>query len=216
MTFLFLIASASYAQEKTATPSAETNKEAVEKIKKIAENVIEEGVKNKAISGKIIEIGTEEIVIEDLNNKKITVSLFITDYYQVMGSKFSEIKKDSLKKGDYIFVTGPLVGDTVTANAVYKDTSYFFISGKVATVNKSDYSVDIITVDKRRVIVDIESSTKQNLLNIKTKKTDKIGFSKLKEGDSLHVVIKGFRLMSSDERYQASRILVLPNEYFLQ
>lgn len=211
--FIFNFFSNVYAQESKSTESASTNSEAVEKIKQIAENVVEDSKQTKAHSGRIIQIKDEEIVIEDIDGKKLRVSIFITEYFQV-GSKISEIKKESLKIGDYIFVTGPEVGGVVTANSIFKDTNYFFLSGKIATINKSDFNLEIITLDKRRVTVDVESYTKQNSMNIKSLKVEKTGFSKLKEGDSLHVVVKG--LNKNSDKVSAIRYLIIPNEFFLQ
>lgn len=206
------------AQEK-ATSSATVQieqDETIEKIKKIAENVVSKDAKDKAFSGTVFEIDNDELIVSGSDGRKVTVSLFITDFYQVGVSKFSEIKKEAIKKNDYVFVTGPQVGETITANAIYKDSSYFFITGKIATINKSDFSIDVLTIDKRQIIVDIESTTKQNMYNIKTKKSDKIGFSKLKEGDSVHIVVRGLISEITKDRVTANRLFVVPNEYFLQ
>ena len=119
-------------------------------------------------------------------------------------------------KGNYIFVTGPEIGETVTANEVYKDTQYIIMSGKITEVNQDDFTVKIVTIDKSDYELDIEKSTKLKLLDIKTFETDSIGFSKLKEGDSVHAVVKGDPENPDITRFNAIKLLIIPNEYFLQ
>ncbi|QQS43838.1 hypothetical protein IPM65_06925 [Candidatus Roizmanbacteria bacterium] len=113
-------------------------------------------------------------------------------------------------------MTGPEIGDSITANAVYRDQQYLVISGKITNVTSEDFTVNVLTVDKTDYVLDVESKTSQKMLNIKTLETEKIGFSKLKEGDSVHVVVKGNPENTSQTRFTAERLLVIPNEYFLQ
>ena len=54
------------------------------------------------------------------------------------------------------------------------------------------------------------------MLDIKTLELSKIGFSKLKEGDSVQVVVKSNGLNLKQTRFDAEKILIIPNEYFLQ
>ncbi len=214
--FLFLNLFFPVSAQDNASDSAVTKDDAVEKIKKIAENAVDDESRNKVYVGYVFDIKDDELVLVGESGEKITVSLFITDFYQIGATKMTEIKKENIKKNDYIFVRGPQLGDTITANAVYKDTAYFFIAGKIATIDKANFSIDLVTFDKRQVAIDIETSTKQNMFNIKSKKSDKTGFSKLKEGDSVHVVVKGISDLIDEDRYTASRLYVVPNEFFLQ
>ncbi|EKE14431.1 MAG: hypothetical protein ACD_12C00509G0001 [uncultured bacterium] len=53
------------------------------------------------------------------------------------------------------------------------------------------------------------------MINIKTLLKETIGFSKLKEGDTVHFVVKKTGTEKNNE-YSAYKILVIPQEYFIK
>jgi len=72
-----------------------------------------------------------------------------------------------------------------------------------------------MVADKTVYTLSIETSTKQQIVNIKTLETERIGFSKIKEGDSIHFVVK----VNGDEKnneYSTEKILIVPQEYFMK
>ena len=186
---------------------------------KVAEKVEElKDQKKQAVSGVVQEMTDGAISILNSDSEKVEVEVddTLTSFYEVVGSKIKEITLDDISKGEYIFITGPEIGETVTANAVYKDTQYLVMSGKITEVNKDDFTIKIVTVDKSNYVLDIEKRTDQNLLDIKTLETDSIGFSKIKEGDAIHVVVEGDPEKPDQTRFTAIKFLIIPNEYFLQ
>ena len=213
-----IIAVPVFSQSPTSTPSGSLTEE-VDKLKeKVAEKVEQLKETDKAVAGIVAELDKNEWTLTDADGKKVSISIddTLTDFFDIAGTKTTDLKQDDIEKGDYVFVTGPEIGDSITANAVYRDQQYMVISGKITNVTSEDFTIHVLTVDKTDYILDIESKTSQKMLNIKTLETEKIGFSKLKEGDSVHVVVKGNPENTSQSRYTAQRLLVIPNEYFLQ
>lgn len=90
------------------------------------------------------------------------------------------------------------------------------MTGKITNVNSEDFTVDMIALDKTNYTLDVQTQTSQQMLNIKTLELEKIGFSKLKEGDSIHVVVLSNLENPKTTRFDAERILIVPNEYFIQ
>ena len=57
-------------------------------------------------------------------------------------------------------------------------------------INKDSFNIEVLTNDKNTYSLDFESDTKQSMLNIKSLELEKAGFGKIKEGDTLHFVVK--------------------------
>ncbi|HRN70197.1 MAG TPA: hypothetical protein PLS49_03340 [Candidatus Woesebacteria bacterium] len=188
----------------------------VDKLKeKVAETVSEmRGKTEKAISGVVQSITKSELVINDKYTARLDNTL--TKYYEIAGTSTKDLNAEDIKKGDYVFVRGPEISSEITANAVYKDTPYMVLTGKITEVNSEDYTVKIISLDKINYTLDIQTRTNQQMLNIKTLEVEKIGFSKLKEGDSIHVVVQANLENANTTRFDAERFLIIPNEYFIQ
>ncbi len=228
MCLLLLTCSFAYAQDatesakKTSSSSAVVDKD-IKNLKEKLEIYTESQKKDeRAISG-IAKVKDEIIIVKDEEEDKeytIKIEDALTHFYQIIGSTKKEIKKGDIKSGDFLIVSGPVVDKTIQANAVYIDEAYIVASGKVFEVNKSDYYIKIITQDKEEIILDIESFTKQNILNIKTLEIEKIGFSKFKEGDTVHFTASKDDSSAGENsmpnRYAAEKILISPQEYFMK
>ena len=205
-----------------AQPAAETSEvieKEVDKLKdKIAEQVEELNVNNKAIAGMIQDIVGNSIFIINNDGQRVEASVdeTLTSYYEVSGTQLKELKAEDFEIDEYVFVTGPEIGETITANAVYKDTPYRVFSGKIVEVNEDDFTVRIAAIDKSTYMLDVETSTNVLLMDIDTLETTKIGFSKLKEGDAVHAVIELDPAAPEKTQYPAEKLLVIPNEYFIQ
>lgn len=193
--------------------------EEVDKLKeKVAETVSElKGSTEKAVSGVVEAVDDDSLVVsQDGDTYTIKLDDTLTQYYEIAGTAIRDIKQDTIQKGDYVFVLGPEISAEITANAVYKDTSFMVITGKITEVNSDDYTVNIISLDKTNYTLDIQTATNQQMLNIETLEVEKIGFSKLKEGDSIHVVVAANLENPDSTRFDAERLLIVPNEYFIQ
>ncbi len=204
--------------EKAISPTTALDAE-VDKLKeKVAEKVLGLKEKNEKATAGIVKSIAGDMVVTTDEGKDITVSLddTLTSYYEVRGTVIAEIKKENVKKGEYVFIQGPEINGDITANAIYKDQKFMILSGKITEVNADDFTVTIITLDKTTYTLDVQTGTTQQLLNIKTFVPERIGFSKLKEGDSIHVVVEANLENPKTDRYDAEKILIIPNEYFIQ
>jgi hypothetical protein len=184
---------------------------------KIANKVMEiRKQNNKAISGFVQNIEGDKMKLKndgDINQVKFDDSL--TKVFRVIGLTKKEIKKEDIKINDYVIVSGVVVDNTITANVVLIDENFLANSGKITEINKDDYNIKVLASDKNTYSLDIETSTKQYMLNIKTLLSEVIGFSKLKEGDTVHFVVKKTG-EEKNNNYSAYKILVIPQEYFIK
>lgn len=89
-------------------------------------------------------------------------------------------------------------------------------SGKITEVNKDDYYIKVITSTKDTITLDIENATSMTMMDIKSLEAAKVGFSKLKEGDTIHFTVKRTGDEKEQNRYSAERLLIIPQEYFLK
>lgn len=204
---------------KVPTPTGSELDDEVDKLKEKVAATVEglKGEKEQATVGEVESVDADSLVVlQDGEKKIVTLDDTLTQYYEISGTSTKDLKKDDIEKGEYVFILGPDINGEVTANAVYRDVSYSILSGKITDVNSDDYTVSIVSLDKTNYILDIQTKTVQQMLNIKSLKVEKIGFSKLKEGDSIHVVVKTNLENKSSTRFDAVRFLIIPNEYFIQ
>jgi len=210
------------AQETSPSPTVEVSTVEEQQIKdlkeKIATKVAEINEKNtKAISGYITNIKDKIINIKnDDGDYEVKTDETITKYFQISGSRTSEIKLQTLKKGNYIIANGLVNDKKIDANFIYIDEAYSVKSGKVSEINNDDYYIKTVTLEKETYILDIESYTKKQMLNIKTLQLETIGFSKIKEGDTIHFVIKKTSEKNENNRFSAQKILIIPQEFFIK
>src|SRR3990167_10281498 len=184
----------------------------VDKLKeKVAEKVSELSKNEDRVTSGVVSKVADSSLTLGKNEIEISIDDTLTTYYEVQGSAIREIKQDDIAKNDYTFVIGPEINGVITANAVYKDQKYMVISGKITKVNQSDFSIEIVSLDKTAYTLDIQTQTTQRMLNIKSLAIEAIGFSKLKEGDAIHVVVKSDPEKPEATRFDAERLLIVPN-----
>lgn len=209
------------AQTITLTPSpAPTGAidKDIENLKeKIANKVLEIRKKNnKAVSGFVVSNDGSQMKID--NNGEQNLVKFdetLTKYFQVVGTQKKEIRADDIEKNDYVIVSGVVVDNVITANVVLIDENLLVDSGKITVVDSDNFNIQVLTSDKKTYSLDIETNTKQSIINIKTLEMEQIGFSKLKEGDTVHFVVKDTN-EEKNNHYSALKILVIPQEYFIK
>jgi len=170
----------------------------------------------KALSGFVTDTKTLTFKTDAGDSYQIKVDDVLTKFFQITGATKKEIKQSQIETGDYIIVTGPVVDKTISANFVYVDSKYLVKNGKITEVDKEAYSIKVTTAEKDNFALDIESSTKQQILNIKTLEVEKVGFSKIKEGDTIHFVVIKTGQEKEANRFPAEKILIIPQEYFIK
>ena len=212
------------ALESTGSASTAIDKGAKLLIEKLATKVEETRKKDQiAYAGLITKIEDPIIIVSSINGtdeKKYSVKIddTLTTLLRIVGTSTKELKKSDLKIGDYVIITGQMLNDTLEANEVYIDEQFLVRTAKITEISKSDYYLKVITYDKDEYTLDIQNSTRQFMLNVKTKEIEKSGFSKLKEGDTIHFVVSKTNPGEGKEknRYDAVRILVVPQEFTAQ
>ena len=215
-----------YAQTPTTTPTAsggaqlaQPEKEVQDLKEKIAKKVDELTKKKKTgISGIVQTISKTKIEIEAEDGTPYAVELddVLTKYYVITGTKRAEGALSTLAKGDFVIIVGPETNGTVVANAIYKDEQYLVGSGSVTEINQTGFYLKVVTTQKDSLTIDVENNTKRILVDSKTLEFETIGFSKIKEGDIVHYVLKKTGEEREINRYSAIRIVVLPQEYFMK
>jgi hypothetical protein len=211
----FLISFVILAQEKVSTSSSEKEVEILKE--KIASKVAQlRQENNQAVSGKIINLSENQIEIKDNNDKKILIKLdpTLTKYYRIKNNQKKEINLSDLEKNNYVVVSGITTDKGINANLIFIDEKYLVEFGRVIEINKDSYWLKINTITNENIILDIETYTKQLMLNIKDLQLEKTGFSKIKEGDMINFVAKDEK--NENNRFSAQKIIVIPQEYFLK
>ncbi len=201
----------------SASPTVVVDKD-IQKLKdKIANKVSEiRKENNKAISGFVLNIDGNNMKLDntgDVNQVKFDDTL--TKAFRVLGTTKKEIKTSDIAKGDYAIVSGVVADNVITANVVLIDENFLVDSGKITEINKDTYNIKVLTSDKNTYSLDIETGTKQYMINIKTLVREVIGFSKLKEGDMVHFVVKKTAEQKNND-YSGVKILIIPQEYFIK
>jgi len=209
------------ALDASSSASAAIDKGAKQLIEKLATKVEETRKRDqKAYVGLITKIDNSSMTISSINGedeKKYAIKIddTLTAIYKIVGASKKELKKADLTVGDYVIVTGQMLNDTLEANEIYIDEQFMVRTAKITELSKTDYYLKVITYDKDEYTLDIQSSTRQFMLNGKTKEIEKSGFSVIKEGDTVHFVVSKTNPGAGKEknRYDAVRILVVPQEF---
>lgn len=201
----------------SASPTVVVDKDIQQLKDKIANKVSEiRKENNKAISGFVLSINENTMKLnnnQDVNQVKFDDTL--TKAFKILGTTKKEIKTSDIEKNDYAIVSGVVADNIITANVVLIDENFLVDSGKITEINKENYNIKVLTSDKNTYSLDIDTGTKQYLINIKTLERETIGFSKLKEGDMAHFVVKKVG-DEKDNNYSAVKILIIPQEYFIK
>ncbi len=209
----------------TASVSAIPEDATIKQLKeKVANKVAEMRKKDqKAVSGVITSVKDNTLVISttqgiETMTYEITLDGELTQFYAVSTGVKKELKTSDLKVGNYIIVAGPIVGKTIQANMVYVDERYIVKSGTITEINTTDFSFKVLTLDKSEYAIDIESSTSPFMMNIKTSELEKTGFSKVKEGDTIHFVgvLAEGKKIDSKVSITAKKYIIIPQEYFIK
>jgi len=207
--------------DATGSATSSIDKDAKLLIEKLATKVEETRKKDqKAYVGVITKVQESIVSISSMNGtdeKKYSIKIddTLTAIFRIVGTAKKELKKTDLKVGDYILVTGQMLDDTLEANEIYIDEQFIVQTAKIMELSKTDFYLKVITYDKDEYTLDIQNSTRQFMLNVKTKEIEKSGFTKIKEGDTVHFVVSKTNPGARKEknRYDAVRIFVVPQEF---
>jgi Cu/Ag efflux protein CusF len=201
----------------SSSPTVVIDKDIQQLKDKIANKVSEiRRQNNKAVSGFVVS--NDGNIMKINNNSEENQVKFddtLTKYFKIAGAQKKEIKADDIKKNDYAIVSGVVADNIISANVVLVDENFLVDSGKITEINKDSYNIKVSTSDKNIYSLDIETYTKQFIVNIKTIDLERVGFSKIKEGDTVHFVVKKTN-EEKNNNYSAIKILIIPQEYFIK
>lgn len=207
--------------EPTSTQSTKSSiiDKSIELLKqRIATSVakIEKSV-SKLNIGHISKIDKAGIEIKAKDGKlfKVIIDNTITKVYLLSGITKKEVKSDTLALNDYVIISGPPLENSITANNIYIDEEFIVSSGKITEIDNSEFTIKVITVDKDNYTLNIENSTRQLMLDVRTNAMNTTGFSKIKVGDTIHFVAKK-PLDNKTLTITPQKILIIPQEYFMK
>lgn len=166
----------------------------------------------KIISGKLSKKSNDSFEVEQEDKKIYSVDF---DQNLIKIISLDSLDKETvdyanLKKGDYLIIEGNLIDNSIVPIVIYKSSLYVVDSGKITDINQDDFNLDIFSGKKDSITLDIETTTKQLGIDLKTLKIAKYGFSKIKTGDIIHFAA----IQNKKGRYSAIRTLVIPQEIF--
>ncbi|MFS8158914.1 MAG: hypothetical protein ACMG6E_01635 [Candidatus Roizmanbacteria bacterium] len=190
--------------------------EKVQVLKEKLENKVAEISKTnkKILSGVIDKIAEGSVTVKSRDEKIYTVTID-KDFSDIKSVStkglLTKLKYAELASGDYVVIEGFQLETDVNANKIYRQTPLKMIEGQITNVNETN-SLDIVTSDKIEMTIDIETTTSQQMVNAKTLKIEKAGFSKYKVGDHVTAAIKS----TDTKKVSATRILLIPQEYFVK
>lgn len=199
-----------------ATNSATVSQERQEQIKELRERVAsrvaelrEKG--RRAFYGQIKSISGGIIILTTKQGEKTVLTNEDTSFFRIGSGSRKTIALKDLSVGETITAFGQVeIGkEQLTAKVIIAKVLPININGQVVGVDVEEGTITVETPKNKSMTVDIETTTKI-LVWEKGKGLQKLGLSKIKVGDRVHV--NGFIPSKSQEtnRITANRILVLP------
>ncbi len=214
-----------FSQEKKATPEGAVildNKDIENFKEKIASKVAEIQKKNETeevVAGFLSKKDSNQItIISSENNENYFIKLddVLTKYYLISGKSIKEITFDKLEKDNYLIAVGVKEEKILNANKIYIDENFIIKTGQITEINKANYQLEVIGSEKNNYLIDIETSTKQFMINPKSYQIETIGFSKIKQGDFVSFIAKRESYDIKNNQYSAFKILIIPQEFFVK
>lgn len=199
------------------SPTKPQSKEIVDFKEKLASQVAKLSKKNKkAVAGIVDSIDSKKFKVktDDEGDFEVKIDPDLTKFFLITLAGKTEKNISTLKKGAYVIVGGVLVDRVIEGNVIYQDEQFLADAGKIVAINASDNSIDVVTLAKETYTLDVAVATRLQIINIKTLESERTTFTKIKEGDSVHFVVK--KATNVKNRFNAVRILVIPQEYFIK
>jgi hypothetical protein len=207
------------AESLVATDSASTGTPSdIRKLRDRLASVVAELRKKdeQVIAGEVKSIDTTNLEVDTISSivEKIQIDDTLTKYYRISGAAKEEITQKDVKQGSYVIVTGLRTEGSFSANEIYIDEPFDSKAGRITEIDSNTNTFKLETFDKETLTVVINKSAYQEYLNPKTAAVEQGGFTKMKEGDTAHVVYALKSIKSQTTTITPARILVIPVGYF--
>lgn len=136
------------------------------------------------LEGNIIKIDANQFVL-NTSDKEYTVNFDpeTIKIYSLLQKETKETNKDALKKDQNIVINGYFLDKELSAKIIYIQSATEPITGQIIDINKSEYTITIITTSKEEITLDIEKDTIQNRTTLKDLTIKSSGFSEYKVND---------------------------------
>ncbi len=197
--------SASAAAEKSL--SEKLNKQISQLKERIASRVAELNlVEKRGIIGTVTETSADKITVTDLAGKTRIIDVDEITKFSSPSAKNSFGISD-LTKGTKISILGLYnkQSQQILARFIDSFVTPVFLSGRIADLDKKNYTVMLISEDKKETLVDIQTFSTISS-HSKEDGISKLGFSKLNIGN--RIMVTGFPGKNNPTLLVASRILV--------
>lgn len=189
--------------------SEKLNKQISQLKERIASRVAELNlVEKRGIIGTVIETSADKITVMDLSGKTRIIDVDEITKFSSPSAK-NGFGISDLTKGTKISVLGLYnkQSQQILARFIDSYVTPVFLSGRIADLDKKNYTITIIQEDQKQTVVDVQSLTTISSF-FKDDGLSKIGFSKLTIGD--RIMVTGFPDKKDPSLLVASRILSLP------
>ena len=170
----------------------------------------------KALAGFVSEINENSLKITTNNAEEYSVDLddLLTKYFSISGNSINDLNREDISVGNYLIITGPVDGKIISANNIYIDSQFVSGSGIVSQVNQGSSLLTVITLENNTLEIKVETSTERQILDIESLELEPVNFTTIKTGDVVHFIYQKTNEENTNDRYSASKILVIPQEYF--
>jgi hypothetical protein len=192
----------------TPTPTISKNNQLDQLRAKIASKVAELKLTEKrGIIGTVTEsTGTQITVLDSKGDKRFVDIDELTKFSSPADKGFgiSDIEKD-----DVLGILGIYNKQSkrILARDVNLITIPVFITGVVASINKDEYSLNVITDLQKESVIDIENVTRTFAYS-NSDGLAKSGFSKISEKEN--IVVVGYQNKTDKNRVSATRVILFP------
>lgn len=168
------------------------------------------------IAGQVKSIDTTSIEIDTIAGsvEKLQLDDLLTKYYQISGAAKEEIQQKDIKSGQYAIVTGFRAEGSLSANEIYLDEPFDSKAGRIIEIDGDNYTFKLESFDKETLTVSIDRNVTQEILNAKGTGLETGGFTRLREGDTVHIVYPVKSIKQQTTFVTPTRLLVIPLAYF--
>lgn len=175
----------------------------VAELRSVVKRAMYGSVKSISLTSATVETKTKDIKIELTDDVSVS---------QIISGKRVNLDLDTLEVKDAVTVFGTYdeTLDLLKAQYIFIESAVQTtrVKGTVANVDAEEFSLIVNTAEGRSITIDIEKSTKTTIWTA-SGGIVKGGFSKIKVGDTVHVV--GSPVAKTENHISASRILDLGN-----
>lgn len=167
-------------------------------------------VEKRGIIGTVTEVSDTKLTIKDLKGDDRPVDVDEITKFSSPTTKDASFGISDITKGTKISVLGLYNKESKRTLARFIDvvTVPKFIDGQIASINKPDFSLTVISENGKTTTIDIENITKTTSYDADLTPV-KSGFSKMEVGERINIV--GYPNKKDEARLIATRILLFPD-----